>query len=84
MPRIEDILDQLGNSKYYSTMDLESGYYQVLVKEEDREKTASSAPYGHFEFLKMPFGLTNGPVTFQRMMNIALSGLQGIECLVYL
>lgn len=84
LPRIEDILDQLGESHFYSTMDLESGYYQVLLKSEDREKTAFSTPYGHYEFTKMPFGLTNGPATFQRMMNLALTGLNGIECLVYL
>lgn len=84
LPRIEDILDQLGEAQFYTSMDLESGYYQILMDEEDKEKTAFSTPYGHFEFNKMPFGLTNGPATFQRMMNHTLSGLHGIECLVYL
>lgn len=74
LPRIEDILDQLGDAEYYSTMDLESGYYQVLVNEKDRKKTAFSTPYGHYEF----------PATIQRMMNHALIGLHGIECLIYL
>lgn len=84
LPRIEDILDQLGDAEFYTTMDLESGYYQVPMAEKDMDKTAFNAPFGHYEFLKMPFGLTNGPATFQRMMNHALAGLQGIECLVYL
>lgn len=84
LPRIEDILDQLGEAKYYSSLDLENGYYQVLVDGKDREKTAFSTPYGHLEFIRMPFGLMGAPATFQRMMNHVLVGLQGLECLVYL
>lgn len=84
LPQIEDILDQLGHSKYFSTLDLAMGYHQVLLDEKDREKTAFSTDIGHFEFKRMPFGLTGAPATFQRMMNYVLTGLQGIQCLVYL
>lgn len=51
---------------------------------QDASKTAFSVPQGHFEFTRMPFGLKNAPATFQRLMNSALSGLQGIQCFVYL
>ena len=84
IPRIEEILDQLGHSKYFSTIDLASGYHQVLVDEKAREKTAFSSGYGHYEFKRMPFGLTGAPATFQRIMNSILTGLQGIDCFVYL
>jgi len=84
LPRIDDILDQLGHSRYFSTLDLASGYHQVCVSKKDREKTAFSTMQGHFEFSRMPFGLKGAPATFQRLMNIVLSGLQGLKCFVYL
>lgn len=84
LPNIEDILGQLGDSKYFSTLDLANGFHQIGVREEDKPKTAFSTPHGHFEFNRMPFGLRNAPPTFQRLMNKVLTGLQGIRCLVYL
>ena len=84
LPKISDILDQTSNSHYFSTIDLASGYHQVLMDPDDREKTAFSTPTGHYHFKRMPFGLKSAPATFQRAMNRILPGLQGIKCLVYL
>ena len=84
IPQISEILDQLGNSKYFSTLDLASGFHQIPLDPADAAKTAFNIPQGHYEFTRMPFGLKNAPATFQRLMNTALSGLQGIRCFVYL
>ena len=80
MPRVDDILDQLGGSRYFSTLDLAPGYWQVPLKE-DMEKAAFSVGLDHYEFKVMPFGATNALATFQRMMGKILKGLQC--CLVF-
>lgn len=69
MPRIDEILDRIGDATIFSAIDAFSGYHQVRVKEEDIEKTAFACRKGTYEFIKMPFGLVNGPATFQRIMN---------------
>lgn len=84
LPNITDILDQLGDSKYFSTLDLASGYHQVLMDPSDREKTAFSTGYNHYEWVRMPMGLKSASHTFQRLMNNVLTGLNGIDCFVYL
>lgn len=82
--RTDDLLEALGGVQWFSSLDLASGYWQMLVKEEDRPKTAFSTHHGQFQWNVMPFGLTNGPVSFTRLMNLALSGLTWTHCLVYL
>lgn len=84
LPNIHDLFDKLGKSCYFSTLDLASGYHQIELEEQDRQKTAFSTQNGHFEFLRMPFGLKTAPATFQRTMDNVLRGLQGLHCMVYL
>ena len=84
LPRIDDTLQSLSGSKWFSTIDLLSGYWQVNIAENDKEKTAFITHDGLFEFNVMPFGLSNAPATFQGLMNLALSGMLWSECLVYL
>jgi len=83
LPNITEILDQLGNAKYFTTLDLASRY-QIPMAEKDKQKTAFSTPYGHYEFNRMPIGLKSAPATFQRLMNSILTGMQELKYLVYL
>lgn len=84
IPRIDDILDKLGRSNYFSTLDLTKGFYQIEVDPDDREKTAFSTHNGHYEFIRMPFGLKNAPATFQRMMNNVLKEHINKICIIYM
>jgi transposase InsO family protein len=84
LPDVTEILDQLGQSKYFSCMDMVMGYHQIEVAEQDRAKTAFSTKEGHWEYKRLPFGLKTAPATFQRMMNVVLSGLTGSRCFVFL
>ena len=72
LPRIDDLLDQLGQSSYFSTLDLASGFWQISVHPDSREKTAFVTHRGLFQFRVMPFGLTNAPAVFQRLMQHVL------------
>ncbi|GBN12405.1 Retrovirus-related Pol polyprotein from transposon 297, partial [Araneus ventricosus] len=84
LPRIDDTLDALNGSQWFTTLDLKSGYWQVEVRPEDREKTAFTTGQGLWQFKVMPFGLCNAPATFERLMGTVLRGLSSEACLVYL
>ena len=84
LPRIDDILDTLGQSKYFSTLDLSAGYWQTELDTKSREKSAFTTHCGLFEFNRMPFGFCNAPVTCQRLMQSVLAGLEGRICFVYI
>ena len=75
LPVIDDILALLGKAKYFTSLDLKSGYWQVLMNESDKEKTAFACHRGLFEFNVMPFGLSNAPAVFQELMSVVLQGL---------
>ena len=76
-PNIEQLIDNLGNSSYITTLDLTKGYHQVPVKNNQIEKTAFITPYGKYEYLTMPFSLVTAPTTFQMLMDRILQGLHG-------
>ena len=79
LPRVDDLLDQIGQSKYFTTLHLASGYWQIRVAPSSREKTAFVTPHGLFQFRVMPFGLTNAPAVFQRLMQSVLMGLNPVD-----
>ena len=84
LPRIDESLDQLAGSKWFSCLDMNSGYWQVELDPQDREKSAFISRKGLYEFKVLPFGLCNSPATFERLIEIVLAGLHWETCLVYL
>ena len=84
LPRIDESLDQLAGSKWFSCLDLSAGYWQVEVEPGDKQKTAFTTRRGLYEYNVMPFGLCNAPATFERLMETVLSGLHWQVCLIYL
>ncbi|UYV71727.1 hypothetical protein LAZ67_9000138, partial [Cordylochernes scorpioides] len=84
LPRIDDCFDSLHGSRYFTSLDLCSGYWQVEVEEQDREKTAFVTPDGLYHFNVLPFGLCNGPATFERLMDNILRTHKWKICLCYL
>jgi hypothetical protein len=75
LPRIDDLIDRLGGASVFSSLDLTQGYHQILLLEEERERSAFRTPFGHFQYKVMPFGLTNAPAVFQSAMNSILQDL---------
>ena len=85
LPKIEEIFDVLQGSKYFSTIDMKSGYHQVEVEEIHKERTAFSvANLGFYEYVKMPFGLSNSPATYQRLMEECLGDYNMSICVINL
>jgi transposase InsO family protein len=84
LPRIDDCLDSLGSARYFTTVDANSGYWQINVAKEDREKTAFTSHRGLFQFLRMAFGLKTAPATFQRAIDVILSTVRFQCALTYL
>ena len=84
VPIISEVLDNMGGCRFFSTMDLTSGYYQLGVREEDKHKTAFTTPFGLYEFNRCPQGISNAVPTFQRTMELLLRGSLGISALVFL
>lgn len=84
LPRIEDQLDLLAGNKFFTTLDLASGYYQIPIAEDSRPKTAFVTPDGQFEYNRMPFGLVNAPSVFQRAINKILAEAKIKYALVYM
>ena len=84
LPRIETLLDVLSGMKWFSKIDVKSGYHQVRMAEKDIEKTGFQTIFGAFEFTVMPFGLTNAPAIFSLMMNSAFQDMMMKNIVVYL
>ncbi|CAF4731480.1 unnamed protein product, partial [Rotaria socialis] len=84
LPRIDDIYDQLTTATYFTKFDFKAGYFQVPLDKADRPKTAFSTRDGHFQFKVLPQGLTNGPPTFQRIVNQILGPNRWKHVLAYI
>ena len=84
IPRVDMLLDSLKGAKYFCSLDMFSGYYQVKIFSDHRERTAFTTPVGFFQYERMPFGLRNSPAVFQRLADTILDGLLMKTCNVYL
>ena len=84
LPLIEECIDSLDGCVFFSSLDMASGYYQLEVSEEDREKTAFVTKYGLYQFKRMPFGLCNAPATFSRAISLVLHGMSWTKVIAFL
>ncbi|RXN31227.1 Retrovirus-related Pol polyprotein from transposon 412 [Labeo rohita] len=84
LPNLEEVFSVLTGSKWFSVLDLKSGYYQIEMEEKDKHKTAFVCPQGFWEFNRMPQGITNAPSTFQRLMERCMGDLNRKEVLVFI
>ena len=81
---MEDCIDSLGEATIFSTLDANSGYWQIRMAEQDKTKTAFTTHHGLYQFTRMPFGLKNAPATFQRVMDIIMATVLWKFALVYI
>eukprot|EP00173_Palmaria_palmata_P000458 Plantae.Rhodophyta-Palmaria_palmata.ctg1209.p1 GENE.Plantae.Rhodophyta-Palmaria_palmata.ctg1209~~Plantae.Rhodophyta-Palmaria_palmata.ctg1209.p1 ORF type:complete len:666 (+),score=133.55 Plantae.Rhodophyta-Palmaria_palmata.ctg1209:1587-3584(+) len=84
LPRMDEFIDSLGDASFFTTLDANSGYWQVLMDEASRDKTSFTCHAGFYRFKRLPFGLINAPATFQRALDLILSGVRYEFALVYL
>jgi len=85
LPRIDEIFDSLQGAKYFTTLDMKAAYRQVEVEEEHKPHTAFTVgPYGFYQYSRMPFGLTNSPATYERIVEQCLGDLNMRICVCYL
>lgn len=84
LPRIDEILDELGRAKFFSVLDLYSGFHQIPIEQNLREYTAFSTSNGSFQWKVLPFGLNIAPNSFMRMMNLAFAGLKPHQAFLYM
>ena len=84
LPRIDDLLDSLGGARYFSSLDLASGYHQIKISPEDVPKTAFRTPMGHYQWRVLSMGLTNAPSTFQQLMNQYFAHVIGKFVVIYI
>jgi Reverse transcriptase (RNA-dependent DNA polymerase) len=84
MPRLDECINSLGKAKFFSTLDANSVFWQIPLDDSSKDKTTFTCHSGTFRFKRMPFGLINAPATFQRAMDVILSGVLWKFALVYL
>lgn len=84
LPRMDDLLHESKGTKFMSTLDLQSGYWQIKINSKCKEKTAFITPFGMYQFKRMPFGLTNAPATFQRLVDRLQNSIPHVKIRAYL
>ena len=80
----EETTSTLFGSRYFSVLDCYSGFWQIYIKEEHKDRTGFTVPFGHYELNGLPIGLSNSPANFQRLMDVVLKNLVGEECYVFI